>query len=319
MPNPNFYLFTGENEYALSQEILRWKENFRTKHGAENLVQLHGPSQSLSELLDAVSVLPFIAEKRLVLCDGIPKVDKQQLLTVLEAIHHQTVFVVYSSKIDKRLSVTKELQAQAGETKDFKPLPPAQLQTWMKEFLASRGAVAQPAALSLLLRIVGTDQWTLSNELSKLAAYSSTIGVEQVELLAVPSGAQVIWRLTDLVGNRKTNEALKFFNDQVERGEDAYGMWAVLLNMVKNLAAVWVCVQSGVQSDKAIMDATGVHFLGVRGLMPLVKSLDLRRVRWLVNWAADADTELKTGGFKYTAEHTVELSALADRIIVACA
>lgn len=318
MPTSNFYFFTGENDYALMQEVRRWKQNFSEKYGAENLVQLDGAKQSASDLMDAVAVLPFIAEKRLVLCGGVPKLDKKQFLSVLDVIHPQTVFLIYASKVDKRLSITKELQTQAGDMKVFRPLAPAQLQSWIRERVQKKRAMIAPDAIQLLLRIVGDNQWTLSNELDKLAAYSPDIGVAGVELLAVPSGSQVIWRLTDLIGGRKVKEALRFFNDQIERGEDAYGMWAILLNMVKNVAAVWVAMDSGIRGDKAIADATGIHFFAIRGLIPLAQGLDLQRVRWLVNWASDADTQLKTGGYRYTAENTGELSALAERIIVAC-
>jgi DNA polymerase III delta subunit len=319
MANPNFFYFTGENEYALWHEVHRWKTGFVQKHGEENLVRLDGPQQTASSLMDAVSVLPFIAEKRLVLCDGVPKIDKKQFIDLLEAIHPQTLFLVYASKVDKRLGIVKELESQAGEMKTFKPLSPAQMQAWIQDHVSKRGATIAQNAMAELLRVAGDNQWTLANELDKLCAYSPSIGLAEVDLLAVQSGSQVVWRLTDLIGSRKAKEALRFFSEQVERGEDPYGMWAILLNMVKNVAAIWVCIQSGVTSEKAITDATGVNFFSVRGLMPLAKSLDQERVRWLVNWAADSDIQLKTGGYKYTAEHTGELSALAERIIVACA
>ncbi len=315
---PNFFLFTGENNYALTQEIIRWKHGFIEKYGQENFMYLHGPIQSLSDILDAVSVLPFIAEKRLVLCEGVPKIDKQQFATVLDSLHPQTLFLLYTPKLDKRLAITKDLEAKAGETKIFKPLPPARLQAWAMQHVKQKNGSIEPAAWTQLLRIAGDDQWTLSNELDKLIAYRPNITLADVEMLAVPSGSQVVWRLTDLIGSRKMKEALWFFTDQLERGEDAYGMWVILLNMLKNLAAIRVCIDAGVSGDDAIAQASGVPFFGVRSMMPFARSADIGKVRGMVEWACDADIGLKTGGYKYTAEHTGEIEALAERVIVGC-
>jgi len=33
----NLFLFTGENQYELWQELKRWKENFAQKFGAESI------------------------------------------------------------------------------------------------------------------------------------------------------------------------------------------------------------------------------------------------------------------------------------------
>ena len=159
----------------------------------------------------------------------------------------------------------------------------------------------------------------LSGELDKLAvAGTGEISVAAVDLLCIPSGSQVVWRLTDLIGNRKPAEAIRFFCDRLERGEEPYGMWVILLNMIKNIGAIRMCIDAGVGDEHSISKATGVHFLGVRSLLSLVRSMDHARVKMLLNWAAATDIGLKTGQLKYTAEHPGELIAVAERAILAC-
>lgn len=326
---PQFFFFAGENSYALLHEVQRWKQSFIQKHGPENFLTFPGPGQTVSSLMDAVATMPFIAEKRLVLCEGVPKIDKEGLAEVLEALHPQVVFVVYDTKIDKRLSIVKELFDKA-EVKQFDALPPAKLSAWIREYTASRGATIDADAERELLAIVGADQWMLQGELDKLAVYAGghsamssgsngAITAAHVDLLCLPSGSQVVWQLTDLIGGRKSLQALRFFRRRLDRGEDAYGMWAILLNMIKNIGAVRMCLDAGINDERRISKASGANFFAVRGLLPLARSLDRERAKRLVDWAAAADVGLKTGEFKYTAERPEEVIALAERAILACA
>ncbi|HRH93736.1 MAG TPA: DNA polymerase III subunit delta [Candidatus Peribacteria bacterium] len=314
-----FFFFAGENSYALKHEIRRWKESFAAKHGPENLQTLLGATQTVSSLMDAVAVMPFIAERRLVLCEGVPKIDKDGLSRVLEVLHPQVIFVVYETKVDKRLGIVKDLFEKA-QVKHFEPLPPAQLSAWVREYAASRGAAMGADAVRSLLGVAGDDQWMLQGEIDKLSVYAGgEITVAHIELLCVPSGSQVVWQLTDLIGGRKSVQALQFFHKRLERGEEPYGMWVILLNMIKNIGAVRICLDAGVTDEKSISKASGVHFFGVRGLLPLARSLDRKRAKALVDWAAASDVALKTGELKYTAERPEELIALAERAILACA
>jgi len=315
----NLFFFTGENTYALTRELLRWKQSFREKYGDENLLSIQGKTATLSELLDAVETMPFIAEKRLVILEGIPKIEREQFERFQSSIHPQTIVAIVDSKPDKRLGVVKDVERTA-QTKRFPILKPAELIEWMKaQAKAEESSIDFPAAKALL-DIVGEDQWTLEAELKKLALFAQgEIKETHVEALAVPSGSQVLWRLTDLIGNRQTNEALAFLRHRLDRGEDPYGIWTILLNMVKNLALVAAAQEAGHRDERSIATEVGLHFLAVRGVLSLARALPRERIRTLVDWVADADIQLKSGGYHYSAEHPEEVIALAERMVLSCA
>lgn len=316
----NLFFFTGENEYAVSSEIHRWKEGFRDKHGLENLLVFDGASVTLSAVLDAVETLPFIAEKRLVVIEGVPKFSREEMETLAESIHPQTVAVIVEPEPDKRLSAVKTLEKLA-EVKRFPLLKHPELIAWMIAQATDGGAVMSAASASALLGIVGDDQRTLETEIRKLALYAfgRDITLQDIEAVSIPSGTQVIWKLTDLIGSGKSVDALKFLRNRLERGEDPYGMWSILLNMVKNLVLVHVAFSEGVKSERGIADAFSLHPMSVRGVMSLARSLPPAKVVRLLNWAADADQKLKSGGFHYSVDRPEELIALAERVILSCA
>lgn len=323
-----FFFFVGENSYTLKHEIQRWKQSFAAKHGPENLQVLLGATQTVSSIMDAVATMPFIAERRLVLCEGVPKIDKDGLSRVLEVLHPQVIFVVYETKVDKRLGIVKDLLEKA-EVKQFDSLPPPKLSAWIREYAASRGAIIGPDAIRALQSIAGDDQWMLQGELDKLAVHAGVasaadtvrnpeITIDHIDVLCVPSGSQVVWQLTDLIGGRKSVQALQFFRRRLERGEEPYGMWVILLNMIKNISALRICLDAGICDERSIAKSSGVNFFSVRGLLPLARSFDRTRVKTLVDWAASTDIALKTGELKYTAERPEELIVLAERAILAC-
>jgi DNA polymerase-3 subunit delta len=320
MATHELYFFTGENDYALERELLRWKKAFQSKHGDENLLTLVGKDTTLSELLDAVSVLPFIAEKRLVLIRGLPKIDRDECKTLVDNIHPQTIVVFAESLPDKRLSIVKELMAVC-QVKQYAPLSPRELFSWIAETARQSGSFIAPAAATLLLEIVGNNQWMLESEIHKLSAYAAGREIVQKDVmeLAVPAGEQVVWRLTDLIGNRKIDDAIRFLQYSTERGEDPYALWVILLSMVKNVALVWAGLNEGLRDERSISGAFGIHFLQVRGLLPLAKSLSAERMKDLVDSAAEADLAMKTGGHSFTAERPHELLALTERLMLKCA
>lgn len=318
MSTGQFHFFTGENDYALERELTRWKQGFFQKHGAENFLEIHAKDATPAALLDAVSVMPFIAEKRLVLLKGLPRIERDEMKTVAAAIHPKTVFVVADAKPDKRLGVTKEVLSLA-EVKEFASLSPKDLAGWAAALVAAEGASIGTQAFARLLSVCGDNQWVLDSELRKLAAFAGgEITAAHIDELAVPSGEQVVWRLTDLVGGCKADEALCFLGSRIERGEDPYGLWVILLNMIKNTALVWSALEADVRDERSIASAFGMHFLSVRGLLPLARSLDRGRMQSLVNFASEADLALKTGGYHYTSEHQEEVVALAERAILFC-
>lgn len=311
------YLFTGENTYALREERARWVRQFSQKYGEENLMRLEGAKLPFRELLDEVSVAPFIAPKRLVIVDGVLKASKEEIRMLPGAIHPETLVVFVDAKPDKRLASTKELMAVA-ETKEFKPLTGIPLQRWVHERCAAEGAAIEQGAILSLLDLVGEAQDMLDQELQKLALHAGgrPITVRDVEEMVSPSDEGIVWKLTDILASGRKREALAYAKRLLDRGGDAYGLWAILLNLLKNTVAIHAESLSGTTDSKAISEATGVHFMAVRSILPLARSMKTSDVRRMNEWAVEADKGLKTGLYRSTDEAPEELHALIDRFLL---
>lgn len=314
----NIFLFTGLNQFALRREKLRWIQEFAIKHGQENLLSLDGSDVSLQTMLDGVSAAPFIASNRLIVIVGVPKLAKEDMRRVLEAVHPACVLLFADPAPDKRLGGLKELLAIAT-VKQFSPLTERQLREWVSSFARECGSCIDMPAIKRLLLIVGPEQDMLSQELRKLALGAGrAITAEHVELLAVPSGDQEIWQLMTLLSHGDLQSSLNYANILLRSGEDPYSLWKILLWMVRCLVGVSLCLSEGERNPAKIALSADVNVSTVKTLLPLAQKISTLALKGLVDWAVIADCEMKTGDIRATAESSQELLALVDELIMRC-
>ncbi len=317
------YVFIGENSFTLAEEVRRWKSQFLSKYGAENLVELSGADASEEVLLDAISVSPFIAERRLVICHGIPRLERDAVRRVVQEIHPQTLLLIEDSAPDKRLSSTKEFMSIAEESskqhmKTFPLLKRPQLIAWIRARFLSLRCTIDDASIAHLLDIVGEDQWFLASEIEKLSFVGPVITLASIDTLVVPSGEQVIWKLSDILGNQNIAEAQAFYRKCIDRGQDPYDLWIALLTFIKNLAAVWICLQSGVADARSIAESTKLHPFVVPKILPMAKYSDAAFIQSILDLAVRFDVGLKTGGYHVTVDRPQEIIVITERMILAC-
>ncbi len=313
------YFFTGENAFQLREERRQWIARFAAKHGEENLLRLDAPSVTFRALLDEVGVAPFIAAKRLVVVDGTPRFDKEEVESLPQLMHPDCLLLLCDGKPDKRLGGAKAF-LKIAETKEFTPLEGRPLRDWMKVYAAANGSRLEDAAVDRLLEIAGTEQQMLAQEIQKLctAHPGGPIAPADVDRLAVPSGEQEVWRLTNLLSQGRIPDALLYARTLTQQGEDPFSLWAILLWMLRSLVSVKAAVDGGQRNPARIASEAGVPFPTARTLQPYAEKISIKRLAALVDWAANADIQLKTGGYRATGEAPQEMTALVDVFILRC-
>lgn len=315
----NIHVFIGENSYDLLREKSRWIVEFGKKHGQENIGRINGAECSIRELLDEVSVFPFLAEKRLIVVEDIPKSTKEDIQLLVTCVHPSALIMFVDAKPDKRSGGVKEL-LKVSTIHTFEPLANVPLQNWMRAYGKEVGVALDPSAVQVLIEYVGSNQAMLAQEIAKLASFmpSKTIKKGDVELLCIPTDEGVIWKISDMLASGNTNGALSFAHRLIDRGGDAYGLWAILCNMLKNVVSVYAAVEAGMRSQEEIAAMTGIHPNAVRSLFPYCKRIQKEDLAAFLAWAASAERGLKTGEFRPTKEAPQEIDALVDAFILQC-
>lgn len=315
-----FHFFTGENAYALRSRVRFWTTEFVRKHGEENFLRVYGDDIGVRELIADVSSAPFIAEKRLVVLEGLPSaLDRDMAALLLREKHDDVILLIVEAKPDKRLGAVKDLMA-AAHTEEFAPLSPAQMRTWALHRVAELGCDLPSNVLDVLLERVGDDQAFLDQELQKLALYATgrPVTTQDIDAVVLCLAEREIWALMDIIGTGDVSAALSYCDRLLRQGESAHGLWAIFLWMLSSMTPIKGAIEEGITSPPAVAKQCGVSFGSARAMIPAVKKLSRSDLFTIVASAAEYDVQLKTGGFKATVEEPQELRAIIDRMIVAC-
>ena len=313
------FLFTGENAYQLLREKLRWIAQFTEKHGPENISRLDGPTLKLRNLLDEACVAPFLASKRLIIVNGVPKLTREEIAELAAQIHPSCIVAFFDPKPDKRTTGVKELMTTAKVT-EFRPLEAKALLAWLRTSAAESGRELTAPAAERMLERVGDDQQMLSEELHKilLVPGDSPLSVDDVDRLVVPGGDQVVWDLLRLLCARDLPAALRYERDLLASGESPFSVWSVLLWMLKNLVHVTIWNEQRSVSPGDVARELKVAFPTANSLIAFARTVSPDQLRDFLHETVTADRDLKTGGYRATEEAPQELTALIDRFVVRC-
>lgn len=123
----------------------------------------------------------------------------------------------------------------------------------------------------------------------------------------------------DLLALGKHNDALAFASALLLRGESPHALWNMFLWIISQLTLVHCALQDGIRSPQDIAKQTGVSFPSARTLTPLARRISQKQLATLVDSFTEIDRELKTGGYRSTAEAPEELYALLDTSIATVA
>jgi DNA polymerase-3 subunit delta len=310
-------LMTGDNLYALRLEKKRWIDEFSKKYGPDTVVRLEAKGLTVRDLMDEVGVMPFLAEKRLVVVDGVPKATKEEMQALEGAIHPATVLLFVDPAPDKRLGGVKQLMEIAA-AKAFPAVKGAKLAQWFAAEAARLGVAFDRGAAEAVVERLGADQEALATELEKFAVgiRGRPVTLDDVDAHTFPTDEGVVWTMTDLVSAGKKKEALAYARRLLERGSDPYGLWAILLSMLRNVVAVRAALDDGL-AGKDVAERTGVHPFALRSVQPYAAKCTLAELADAVAWATEADVRLKTGGYRATDDSPQELHALIERFLFA--
>lgn len=240
------YLFLEADEYLLTQRLAALKAALGEPELAGlNIAEMEAPQANAGDILGQASMMPFLAERRLVIVRGyLGHLEKRmaagksadsaahdeaaQFLNGLAQVAESADLVLVESSLDKRrfpwrgsaavktgapatpglqdLIQAKQVQAEELATPDARSLP-----GWISQVAKQRGIAIESHAVQLLATYVGANLRQLSNELEKLATYARGRAITQadVNLLVSDASEAMIWTLTDALSLRNPRQAMQ--------------------------------------------------------------------------------------------------------------
>jgi DNA polymerase-3 subunit delta len=258
-PAPTFYVFHGTDEFTRAETLASFKERLGPADTVDlNTTLLDGRKLTLAELRHACDAIPFLAEKRLVVVEGLltrltSRKDRELSATQQE---HLDALADYLPQLPEttRLVLVEEKplpanhpivklakEEERGYVKQFDPPEAKALPHWIEERARKRGGEIEPRAAHQLAAVVGADLRLLDQEITKLVTFTNAeraITPTDVETLVPYSQAAVVFDLVDALGQRDGRTAAQTLHRLLDAGEHPLGLLAMIVRQFRLLIQV---------------------------------------------------------------------------------
>jgi len=322
------YVLVGEDDFSLRQSLEEIKRDIGDQALlAANTTTLDGQQVTLDQLRTVCETVPFLAERRLVIVNGLlerfePKskssrqkkitpVANQQneyklLATYISKIPDSTVLVLIDGKIASNNPLLRELSAKA-KVKSFPLLRDTELRQWIQRHVTEEGGSISSPAVNSLAKLVGSNLWTMINEINKLVLFTSGRRIEEEDVKTVVSYAQEanVFAMVDAILEFKAGVAEQLLQQLLQRGAAPAYLLVMLSRQVRMIVRVKELRNQGEPKIEI------QNKLGLTSEFALRKTLDqadrypLERLKELYLKLLEADLSIKTG--KYGGELTLNI------------
>ncbi|NLM04291.1 MAG: DNA polymerase III subunit delta [Clostridiales bacterium] len=312
------YLLYGEEEYLIEKFVEFLKSKILNSGFEElNLSIMDGRELNVEKLIDACETLPFMAEKKLVIINGlevftsqkrtISESDEKMLINYIGNIPDTTCLIFYgTNNIDARKKIVKEIKKH-GKILKFDKLRDASLRKWIKDRIESYGKSISTQEIAYFMENIDyvgkngqQNLLDLDKEIKKLISYvgdRKKITVADLENIFISSFQNDIFKLLDAIGKKEVSEALKRLDHMVYQGEAIMRISATLGNQLRNLYKTKLLLEEG-YSTKLIASKIGIHPYVAKKSAEQCRDFSLKTLENSLRNYLEMDLAIKSGKMK---------------------
>jgi DNA polymerase-3 subunit delta len=285
-----------------------------------NRHRLYGGQVKPEELLAICSALPFLDNRRLVVVEGLLGTLERRKgrfqgrgrdntppaipLGVWEALGRAipemppTTVLVFTDGILNNANPLLQLLQPLAQVQALPPPTGETLARWIKASAQGKGAGITPAAIGYLADLVGSDLWTLNQELEKLAAYASGRSIEEGDVAELVSQVREanIFAAVDAVIEGRPGMALRLLHRLRQDGRESPShIIAMLERQLRLLALARESLDQGVK-ERDLGNILGVtkQFV-VQKTVAQARRLSLQDIRRCYYQLLETDLAIKQG------------------------
>ena len=314
------HILYGADAFSVREALGRLKASFSgdVVFGS-NLTALDGRQVTPEELLSVCNTIPFLAEKRLVIVDGLlqrfqtgrrrarrgrrnePQQGKSlslwnSLTDSLRTVPDSTLLVLVDDELYDDNTLLKSLRPVA-EVRQFRPPRHRDLPRWIQRRAGERGLNLTPRAVHLLAKMIGTDLWAMASEIDKLSSYANGERLDEGNVRDIVAVAQEvnIFSLVDAIVEGQLVAAIKLLGETMYRGGDSRYVFNMIVRQYRNLVLARELLDGGASEPEI------GHELNVRSRFALEKLVgQARGTDWSILRATyfrlvSADASVKRG------------------------
>ena len=329
------YVLLGEDDFSLRQSLEEIKRDIGDQTVlTTNTAVLDGQRMTLEQLRVASETVPFLAEKRLVIVEGLlrrfepggrpgqktktrlpdQRSEYKSIAEYIRQIPDFTTLVLVDGKINSRNPLLNGLSAEA-KMRRFPLMRGAELHQWIQRRVAEAGGSITSQAVDLLAKFVGSNLWVMANEIDKLVLFAEGRPIEEGEVRTVVSYAQEanVFVMVDAILEFRAGSAGQLLRQLLQQGAAP----AYLLVMLSRQTRMMVRVKELRKQRKSrieIQNKLGLtHDFVLRKAWEQADRYSLGRLKEVYHKLLEADLSIKTGRFDGELALDVLIAELSQR------
>jgi len=271
----------GKDEYRLSERVSEFRLTVTPPEMSDiNTTMLDGNIVTIEELLTSLSTVPFMADRRLVVVEGLLNrlggskknlgewLNFPDLLKDLPPTANLLLIEREPIPSNKLLSTILRL----GQVEKFSPLRHRDLLDWINARCSKLGLEIERTAVALIADSVGSELRVIDSELNKIKTYSRgrLITREDIILMVPYVRQQNVFRVVDSVIEGRTRDALNASSMLIGLGESPSGIVRMIERQLR-----FLILAKHLLSRKIPTGDIGKH-INLSGY-PLQKTLEMER------------------------------------------
>jgi DNA polymerase-3 subunit delta len=311
------HIFIGEDDYSLRQALEEIKKSIGDAESLmTNTTVLDGRSATPEQLRGAGETMPFLAEKRLVIIEGLlerfeprrktgrkkaprqaePPDNFRPIAEAMKKLPPFTELVVIGGGIKSGNPLLRELSTFA-KVRNFPLLKQPQLTQWVERRIKEAGGSISPQALAVMVRFVGNDLWSMANEVDKLVLFAAGRRIEEADVKAVVSSAreESVFTMVDAVLEFRIGTAQPLLQQLFRQGMAPAQLLVMLSRQVRIILQVKEMRAQG-KSRGDIQTKLGLnHDFLLHKAWEQADKYSPSRLRELYHRLLETDISIKTG------------------------
>ena len=286
---------------------------------------LSGSRIDLSEITTICNAMPFLAEYRLVVVEGLlsqaePREGRRRPDTsasrgtstssgrrsqanweglpryIEEEMPPSTLLVFLEGSLSKRNPLFQKLQPIA-RVQEFPALSGENLARWVRNRVAEKGAQITPGAIRLLTQFVGGNLRAVDNELEKLTLYAVNRAIEEgdVRLLVSQTREASVFSAVDALLEGRPAVALQLMHRLRDDGAEFPYLVAMIARQLR-LTTLARDLLDRKHGEKDIGDRLGINRdFALRKTIEQARKHSPSSLEWLYRSLLEADLAVKRG------------------------
>ncbi|WP_066194195.1 MULTISPECIES: DNA polymerase III subunit delta [Gracilibacillus] len=307
-----YYLYGTETYMleAVKQAMIQY--GMQPEEQDTNLSLYDLEETTIQEVITDAETFPFLGERKIIIANNADFLkakpqnteivhQPEELLRYLEnpAPYSILVMIAPYEKVDERKKVVKQLKKSAS-TIACEALKEWNVQTVIHSIAKENKVYISEEVVNYFINEIGTNLMLIHSEMAKLALYvgeGNHIRLEDAEtLLSSPENSSAL-KLVDAIMENNLAKAVNISKDLQKMNEDPIALLALVASQYRTLLQVKLLKQQGF-TQQQMAKQLKIHPYVAKLSLQRQNNYSLKELELAIDWLAETDTEIKTGGME---------------------